>query len=259
MDHDFHAEWRNKRAKSKIGFAILLVLGGTFLLGFNLGLIPIEYKSIVLSWQMLLIALGVISLFKRQLAGGIILLSIGIFFLLPVLSTIFPDTFGNIPADIHLYWPVLLIIGGIAFLFGKSSCKSHRRRCFDYHKRWAKEGDENLRNEVDYITKEVMFSSSEHIVFSPDFRGGDLNALFGEIKLDLRKVAELDINNHLAANVMFGSIIIYLPEAWELNLKSSTLFGSIEDKRLRSGGVTNEKSVKLNLKCSCAFGSVEIR
>lgn len=238
---------------SKFGCAIFCIALGFFLLGFNLGWIPLLYKPLIISWQMLLIVIGISLLIKKRFTGGILLIGIGVFFILPILSTIFPEYMGDEIFSLKSYWPVLLIIGGILLLvkIGKNktmykNCRAKKETCSD----------------SDYIEKNIMFGGSEQIIFSSDFRGGDVNVGFGELILDLRKVSRTS-NAVLEANVMFGTIIIHIPSQWLVEIKSNTLFGSIEDKRIDKNPKNDENETipefTLQLDCSSMFGSIEIR
>ena len=62
----------------KYALGAVAILAGLILLGVNVGFVPMTWKSIIFSWQMLLIALGVISLFGREsYVPGIILILVG--------------------------------------------------------------------------------------------------------------------------------------------------------------------------------------
>lgn len=249
------------RSGSKMSFAILLVLAGILLLSFNMGFIPLIYKPIFISWQMLLIVLGISFLFSRQIMGGIISISVGVFFILPIVGQSLPDLFDGALIKAQDYWPALLIVGGILFLFKKndhSVCKKY----WQPEKSASGTQDEfsnTNHTQDDCIDKSVLFTGSEQIVFSSNFRGGEINAAFGEIKLDLRKASGLNKNNKLEVNAMFGSIIIYVPNDWQINMKSSIMFGDIKDKRLITDTPASEDLVFLNMKAACLFGSIEIR
>ena len=95
--------YTHSRQMKKYAFGIIVMLAGLILLGYNTGLIPYDWKRIFFSWQMLLIAIGVINLMNRESwVPGVILVSIGTFFILPRLFFL-PVNFT------HLFWPVLLI------------------------------------------------------------------------------------------------------------------------------------------------------
>lgn len=269
MDNNSNANGNKGCLATKIIIALLLVLTGGLLLSFNLGWLPIAYKPIFISWQMALIIWGILSIFKKHPVSGVILITIGAFFLLPVIGESFPYLLNGALLDAHSYWPVLLIVAGLLFLF-----KGHDDKKKKSHKHWRECNRRNRKNRqcsfgseanyeqnADYIDKSVMFNGSEQIIFSSNFNGGDINAAFGELILDLRNVSGMTENNLLEANVMFGSIVIYIPTNCRLNLMdNSTLLGEIQDKRYsRSDSPDNDKAFTLNVKGACMFGSIEIR
>ena len=61
-------------------------------------------------WQLFLIFIGLISLFTRNSVGGIILMAIGAYFLIPETNLVVPDVFERI------YWPAAIVLVGITFL-----------------------------------------------------------------------------------------------------------------------------------------------
>src|SRR5665648_28554 len=91
-------KYSNCRRMKKYALGAVAILAGLILLGLNTGFIPITWKSIIFSWQMLLIAIGVISLFGRDsYVPGIILILVGGIFIIP--------KFGFLPFNIHsLFW-----------------------------------------------------------------------------------------------------------------------------------------------------------
>lgn len=260
MDNEFKI--KDKEPQGKIGFAVLLIAAGVIFLAFNLELIPGIYKPILLSWQMLLVVLGIAALIKRHFVNGIILISVGVFFILPVISHNFPELLNGTLNNAENYWPVLLIIGGILFLFKKDNhgicskyCQS-KKFISDTAKEYSNHDTEAGNDSVD---KAVLFNASEEIVFSSNFKGGEANAAFGEIKLDLRKVSGLNPNNKLEVNAMFGSVIVYVPSDWQINLKSSAMFGDVQDKRHIPDIPISDNTLFLNLKAASMFGNIEIR
>jgi len=62
MNSTHHHFCKNRRMR-KIMFGLLLLIAGSLLLAFNFELLPIEYKSIVFSWPMLLMIRFIVLLF----------------------------------------------------------------------------------------------------------------------------------------------------------------------------------------------------
>lgn len=254
MNNELYSTNRGKHSSSKLGIAFLFILAGTFLLGLNFGFIPAIYKPILISWQMLLIAIGLLELCKKHFSGGFILIAIGSIFIYPVIARAFPDHFAEIDLNIKQWWPLILIIVGITLILGKSASGKRCRKHFSDNNQTTYNQDN--ANQID---ENVLFSGTEHIILSQEFEGGEANVMFGEIKLDLRK-ANLSPNlNSLKAACMFGSISIYVPSDWDIKVKKSVLFGNIEDKRTVSADQSFNENPVLNIKCECLFGNIEIK
>lgn len=61
-------------------------------------------------WQLLLIFIGLIVLFNRNVVGGLIMLSIGTYFLLPELNYHLPELYEEV------YWPIAIVVLGLVFI-----------------------------------------------------------------------------------------------------------------------------------------------
>ena len=178
---------QNNSKISSIICGLLFLAAGVMLFAFNAGLLPMVFKRIVFSWQMLLIALGFVFLFSRhKFIGGVILMLVGGFFLLPKLS------FWGIPFVPQSGWALGLIIVGLLVMFGtvwgNRSCnrqwewaneeKKWRHRRHSYHRR-------AYERESGYIEMNRVFSGSKERIDFKNFKGGEINGVFGGIELDL--------------------------------------------------------------------------
>ena len=66
--------------------AAVFIIVGLLFLGRNFGIIDSDLFGILVSWQMLLIVVGVVNLIKRHFFGGVITIAVGAYFLLPEIS-----------------------------------------------------------------------------------------------------------------------------------------------------------------------------
>lgn len=255
MFSSFDREQR-RRNGGGIGGAVILILVGVAFLCYNSGIIEDRFRPLLFSWQMIFVLLGIVKFTKKQILEGCIWVLVGLVLLFPAISRAFPAVFGDFNIDFRLYWPVILILVGVVLLLKKVLFK----RTISFAN-----NDENIealsamKSSGKTVSKNVIFSSSEHIVFSQEFEGGELNAVFGEIILDLRKIEDIDINNKLEANVVFASIIIIVPDTWDVDIKGDSVFGSIVDKRPFVQKNENINNNILRLKAAAVFGSIEIR
>ncbi|OPZ98199.1 MAG: hypothetical protein BWY70_01290 [Bacteroidetes bacterium ADurb.Bin408] len=163
---NIHEHCHKHRTMKKVVFGIILLLAGSLLLAFNLEALPIAYKSIVFSWPMLLIAIGLINLFSRDsYIFGTILLLIGSYFIIP---RAFPEQ-----ADVlALYWPILLIVIGLVIILKRSFFNlKHRVK--------------NISTDSSFIEDVNIFGGNKHKVNAQVFKGGKLINVFGGSHIDL--------------------------------------------------------------------------
>ncbi len=244
-----------------LGFGLVLMFIGIVFLGFNFGLIPYAMKSVIISWQMLLILIGVIHLFKQRFISGTVLIFVGGFFIIP---KIIPGLDVNF---VHVFWPLLLIGAGIVILlqrlFGANwshetwtrdwQTRGHRMR----HKHYRYYSNSNVKGNTEGFSKNSVFASGDHIVLDPEFKGGELNAVFGGLSLDLRRTNLPVGETRLDVNAVFGGITIFVPADWYIETHLDAVFGGFKDNRMPKEPLDTTK--KLIITGSCVFGGGEIR
>jgi predicted membrane protein len=223
------------KTKSLVFGLFVLGLGFTWLLH-NFGIISDRAWDVIFSWQMLVIAMGLINISNDSSRGiGWILVAIGGFFMVSEYYDL-PTTFR------HVFWPALLILIGLVLIFGTG--KVFRRRDFTISK-----GE-------DFIEEVAVFGGRERIVNSQAFRGGKIVSVFGGSKIDLTK-AEL-APGHVEIEIVsiFGGSTLLLPTDWNVKLEVFNIFGGYGDKRVR-GQVDFNKTV--TVKGVAIFGGGEIK
>lgn len=169
----------NKMSSNGFGFALLLIAIGAVLLLSKLQIIPAAYNDVLFKWPMLLLILGIIAFVKKHITTGLVLWIVGGFFIIPIIGAV-PNSFiGAVPANFtSVYWPVLLILGGVLFMFHRlfgTSCCSHKHKA-NFHtefKTFSQTSSSSAGN-PDYMEKNCAFGSIEHIVLEPEFKGGKL-------------------------------------------------------------------------------------
>jgi predicted membrane protein len=232
--------------------ALVLVVAGCVILGHNLGMVSDYFFRIIISWPMLLIALGLTSFLKRNPLPGCFLLGTGIYFILPRII-------GAESILLRNYWPIFLIILGLIILFrrhGNPWCEwqRHSRR----HHAFSGGGPRRTEQVTDgFVTVDVSFGNSRHIVLDPVFRGANLESSFGMITLDLRRTSLEDPETYINVNCSFGGVEICVPSHWSLFSELENTFGSCEDKRYVAQEIDTEH--KLIVRGDVSFGSLEIK
>jgi predicted membrane protein len=246
---------------------------GLLLIATNIKLIPRGISNIIISWQMVLIVIGVYSVVKRRgfHFHGFIFFWLGIFFIIPKVARTFPSVFGDLDTDfIRLYWPVLLIIVGIILIIHimcKPSSPHYRRTNGNYshfchghfHGEQGYFQNKEKYSNIGDFSKTSIFGNGQYIVIDTEFTGGTLNSVFGGIELDLRKAYLPEGDTFLNIEAVFGGVLIYIPDNWQLDVKLESVLGGVDDRHRFKVTDALDKSRKLIIKGSVVFGGVEIR
>jgi len=223
------------KTNSRAIFGLIMIAVGFVLIISHFGILPYDWRHILISWQALLILIGTLMLFSKQnqMAGGILIL-VGGFFMIPRL----------VPVSFEwkrLIWPVLLLgIGSIIIL----------REVFK-----RKQPGNGSPDSLDIVS---IFGGGDRNISSQNFEGGKITAIFGGGKLDLRKarlapgVIELDMF------LIFGGYKLILPPDWTVRMEISTVFGGFSDKRQYSGTEERDPGRELVVKGIAIFGGGDL-
>lgn len=236
-------------AKSKgILFGLLLVIAGLLFLSFNFGWIDVALRPVIFSWPMIFVVIGIVSFSKNNYLVSLFWLILGLFFLLPRIGTAFPGLIQGVDDSFaRTYWPLLLILLGIAFILRVAL--GQRGHAKGHHRLSSAEADQGR------INRSVVFGGSESIFLEPVFNGGDISVIFGGVVLDLRKTKLPEGDTYINIEAIFGGVELYVPDDWIVESKLQTVMGGFQDKRHISDA---DKSRKLILKGDLIFGGCEI-
>lgn len=225
--------------------AAVFIIAGVLFLGRNLGWVDPDIFHVLVSWQMLLIVLGVGNLLTRHFVGGLTLVLVGGYFLLPEITDLGYEWVG-------LYWPVLLILLGVSFLFKKWRFKP------DFHGHGANHSTGDYRSEDGFVTSEVTFGSVQQIVLDPVFKGARIKNTFGGTRLDLRRTQLEAGQTYIDVDCTFGGIEIYVPSTWNVLIDMDTTCSGYTDKRYHTQS-TPLTEQKLVIRGDITFGGLEIK
>jgi len=234
-----HPHHFKRNPMKKFIFGILILLTGSLLLAFNLGALPVEYKRIVFSWQMLLIAIGLINLFsKDSYIFGAILIIIGGYFIIP-------KAFPGQTVLLSTYWPVLLIFLGLIIILKKGF--------FNFHNRIKK-----TTTDSSFIEEVNIFGGNKHKVNAPSFKGGKIVNVFGGSHIDLSHTQLEEGKNILELVCVFGGVELIIPSDWIIHVETASVLGGFADKRININPQTTGNK-ELFIKGVVVFGGGEIK
>jgi predicted membrane protein len=245
-----------------IPFALLVIVAGAMLLGFNSGVLPMEWRRVFFSWQMLLLVFSMTEYAKGHFTPASVMLAVGGFFIIRRLAPLYPDIEASGAGS--SFWPVLLILAGVLILGNiifKPRCHTSRHQNFEYDRRafageqWGGKGS-RASGVIDITT---VFGGSEQVYLDPVFRGGKISSVFGGVKLDLRRTGLPEGVTYLEVNSVFGGVEIDAPEEWIIEIRNESVFGGFHDKRLPAVTPGYTDGRKLIIKASNVFGGGEIK
>ena len=233
-----------------IGGILIILLGLAFLLNnLDLGL-----PNWLFDWPMFLIALGILVGAKKNFRGigWLVLILIGGYNLMVQV----------VDFDISKYalGAGLVIVGAFLILRPKSYYhKFGTRRAknqFDTMPGSSSSSSEEANNN-DYFESSAIFGAVHQSVFSKNFKGGRIAAVFGGADINFTQ-ADFTGSVVLDINAAFGGIKLIIPPNWAVKTNISPMFGNVEDKRMALAE-TGEEQKMLILEGSVTFGGVEIR
>jgi predicted membrane protein len=225
----------------------LLLLTGLFYLFYNLNLLPFEVPTYVFTWQMAVILIGVYALY-RSFFKGLILISVGVYFILPLMGAM-P------PIDIVKMWPLLLILLGLSILFGSRFKKKNKKR---YMKNYVLENPKNEINEGSFDITTILGGDSRQIS-SYDFKGGKITAIMGGVELDLTNCYLSKDGCVIDLEVVMGGISLKVSREWNIKSEIVPIMSGIEDHDLHSRDVRIDPAALLILRGNVVMGGIEIK
>ncbi len=232
---------QKKNGLARVVFGLMIIVLGAVLLVDNMGILPPGIKDIILTWQMLVIGIGLINLANREWFSGFILVFIGTFFLIPE-HTHFGFDFTR------LFWPVLLI--GFGFMILIKLGLRQKSQIDDY---------KSVYSPTDRIDDTAIFGGGKKIITTQNFSGGHLLAIFGGLEIDLTQAKLAPGNHTLELFCMFGGVTLIFPPDWQVQNQVTTVLGGVEDKRRML--ITDPQGVQsiLLLKGLALLGGGEIK
>ncbi len=186
-------------------------------------------------WPLILVAAGFLKLQNDDRRNGAILFVAGLVLLSATLDFI---NWGSI----FKLWPLAILYVGVSMLLkskGKPGLSFSNVSSID----------------DDYVTASAIFGGVEKNVYSENFKGANIMALFGGVELDLTSAKAIESGCVVNVTALFGGIEIKVPENWNIIVTGTPIFGGVEDKS-KGGGAD---SINVTLNCTVAFGGLEIR
>lgn len=192
-------------------------------------------------WPTVFIVIGVLKIMQSKNRPSLFL-GAG-FIALGVVMTL--NNLGIIHVSWHQWWPVILIVMGLAIIF-----KDHRPKDLSI----ATSTDNRLSAADSFLDVTVLMSGNKTVSYSQDFKGGDVTAIMGGVELDLRG-ASLQSDAVIDLFVAGGGIVLKIPADWTVVNRSTAIMGGIDDKSF-APPVSTKRLIVMG---TAIMGGVEIK
>lgn len=203
---------------------------------------------------------------STNLIWGIIFIAAGIIFLL--------QNYGYIDAwdVVKTYWPLILVVIGLKILWDVKQSGSAKFIGEPSKREWnrSKSGQSAYRSTItaDFLSESNIMGDVKVTVESENFRGGSVNTVFGDTRLDLSKINVADGEHSLRISGVFGDVKIDTPQNLPIRVSGNTLAGDILIREYKKSGIGQSLSYqsqdyetaqkKLDISISQVFGDVKI-
>ena len=214
--------------------ALGVILGGNALNWWNIDLLFNGW------WTLFIIVPCTIGLIteKGERVSSLVGLIIGVLLLLACQDVISFDVLWK------MILPIVVILVGIAVI-----CKNLFNKKYDEE---ISKLNKKLNNE-DAIG--AVFSGQNINFAGEEFKGKTVGAVFGGMKLDLRK-AKINSDVVINAKAIFGGVEILVPDDVKIKIKSNSAFGGITNKKENT---SSEKAPTIYINGTAVFGGIDIK
>jgi predicted membrane protein len=219
---------------SRLVIGLALIFAGLLFTLDNFGIISIG--SLWQFWPLVLVAVGITKIFARSLLTGLALVTAGGLFL--------ARNFGALHFRLSYLVPLVFVYIGLRIVFAQRP--------------GARTWDAST-NPAGTLNEWAVFGGGERRIVSPNFQGGQANAVFGGFDLDLR---ESKMEGERAVIDVFcfcGGGELRVPEDWNVILKVVPIFGGTDDKSRRGLGDPARPKKDLLVTGFILFGGLGIK
>ena len=227
-------------------FGFILLAVGLVMILERSGILSWEVYDFLLSWKMLLVAIGAFVFLNGNRGAGIIVMGVGAFFMIP-------DIFQDYEQIKRFFWPALLLLAGVAFMFGNRHRRFHKMQNLHYKEM----GNHQVNN--DFFDELVIFGAKDFSMSSKNLLGGRATSIFGGIEVDLRQSEISPEGCSIDLTTMFGGNTLKVPNDWTILNRVTTIFGGYSDLRVKDPSYQPNPSKTIVLTGVCIFGGTEVR
>ena len=209
-----------------IGLAVLLILS-------SLQIIPETVSSIIISWQTLLLVIGIKLLLMRMYIPGAVLTVVALYFEIPMvyakLGIDFPLEGKSL---LTILIAVLLIIAGFFSIRMSRYISSHEK------------GFINIKpNSKGLVKISCAFGENSHTILEKPFKGAQVSTAFGTSNINLERSNLAEGDTFLEINNAFVETRILVPDNWNVESSMQSILGEFKDRRIERNASAGKRLI----------------
>ena len=216
-----------KSSLSQLTAGVCIVAVGGLLL---LDTLHITDGALSTWWPLLLVVAGIAALVNdiRNYLWGLALVVGGVLFQLRALDIVSINPW-------EFFWPVIIMLVGLSVIANRNS-----------RPKISKDQSEDVS---------AILGGIDQITAAEDYRGGNITAVLGGAKLDLRK-AVIKKEATLQVFTLCGGIELLVPENVVVQPQATCILGAIENKQR---GASTKSAPILYIAGTVALGGIEVK
>ena len=242
-DEGWKMSWSSGK-KGTLGLALWILLAGGLLLASNILGWGATLWGVL--WPTALLVFGLFGLWPKFSFLRLGCALFGGYFTWNALD-IFPAQL-----DKSILLPLLLLLLGLSLL--ADALKRKDRPVFSFSHGGKNASKKNYKTEGERFDCSVSFGELRQEVLLSRLSGGEAQASFGELELDLTKIGEIAPDCRIDVSCSFGEMKIRVPRDYIAEPSVSTSFASVETTGRPNAGASG----RIQLIGSVSFGELEI-
>lgn len=219
---------------SRLVIGVTLIAAGVLFTLDNFGIISIG--SLWHFWPLVLVAIGITKIFARSLLTGLALVTAG--------GLLLARNFGMLHFRLSYLLPLIFVYIGLRIVFAQ---------------RPGSRSWDASANPGGTLNEWAVFGGGKRLVVSPNFQGGQANAVFGGFDVDLRESKIAGDRAVIDVFCFCGGGELRVPEDWNVILKVVPIFGGTDDKSRRILGDPGHAQKELLVTGFILFGGLGIK
>ena len=219
---------------SRLVIGVTLIAAGILFTLDNFGIISIG--SLWHFWPLVLVAVGITKIFARSLLTGLAFVTVGALFL--------ARNFDVLHFRLSYLLPLVFVYIGLRIVFAQ---------------RPGSRSWDASANPGGTLNEWAVFGGGKRLVVSPNFQGGQANAVFGGFDVDLRESRIAGDRAVIDVFCFCGGGELRVPEDWNVILKVVPIFGGTDDKSRRILGDPAKSQKELLVTGFILFGGLGIK